>query len=151
MPISINPQMMRQIIMDHYEHPRNKRVPTSDEYEKVNMNSASCIDNIDVYALIKDGIVVDCCFEGVACTISTASTSMLTELVKGKTIEEARYIIDNYNKMIREEDFDDEVLDEAIVFINTSKQAARIKCATIGWNGLTSILDELDGEHHHEE
>lgn len=150
MHISINPQMMRQIIMDHYENPRNRRVPNDDRYIKINMDSVSCIDNIDVYALIEDGIVKDCCFDGVACTISTASTSMMTELVKGKTVKEAHYIIDNYNKMIHEQPFDEEVLDEAIVFINTSKQAARIKCATIGWNGLEEILNESEGDCHEE-
>ena len=148
MPISINPMMMRQIIMDHYEHPHNKRTPTSDKYLKINMNSESCIDNIDVFLLVEDGVVKDCCVDGIGCTISTASTSIMTDLVIGKTIEEAYNIIDNYRKMIHEDEFDDELLEEAIVFINTSKQASRIKCATIGWNGLTELLDESKGDKH---
>ncbi len=148
MPISISPQMMRQIIMDHYENPRNKKKPTENGYIKVNMDSVSCIDNIDVFARIVDGKILDCCFDGVACTISTASTSIMTELLIGKTINEAREIIDAYNKMIKEEPFNSELLDEAIVFINTSKQASRIKCATIGWNGMEKILDEIEGEKH---
>ena len=119
MPISINPMMMRQIIMDHYEHPHNKRTPDNDKYLKINMNSESCIDNIDVYLLVEDGIVKDCCFDGIGCTISTASTSIMTDLVIGKTIEEAYNIIDNYRKMIHEDEFDEELLEEAIVFINT--------------------------------
>ncbi|MCH5179623.1 MAG: SUF system NifU family Fe-S cluster assembly protein [Erysipelotrichales bacterium] len=148
MPISINPMMMRQIIMDHYEHPHNKRTPTNDKYLKINMNSESCIDNIDVFLLVENGIVKDCCFDGIGCTISTASTSIMTDLVIGKTIEEAYNIIDNYRKMIHEDEFDDELLEEAIVFINTSKQASRIKCATIGWNGLNELLDESKGDKH---
>ncbi|MCH5171278.1 MAG: SUF system NifU family Fe-S cluster assembly protein [Erysipelotrichales bacterium] len=148
MPISINPMMMRQIIMDHYEHPHNKRTPDNDKYLKINMNSESCIDNIDVYLLVEDGIVKDCCFDGIGCTISTASTSIMTDLVIGKTIEEAYNIIDNYRKMIHEDEFDEELLEEAIVFINTSKQASRIKCATIGWNGLNELLDESKGDKH---
>ena len=62
--------------------------------------------------------------------------------MKGKTVKEALYMIEQYNKMMHEEPFDDEVLDEAIVFVNTSKQAARIRCATIGWNAANSILKE---------
>lgn len=148
MPISISPMMMRQIIMDHYEHPHNKRTPTDDRYLKINMNSESCIDNIDVFLLVENGIVKDCCFDGIGCTISTASTSIMTDLVKGKTIEEAEKIIDNYKKMISEDKFDEELLDEAIVFMNTSKQASRIKCATIGWNGLNELLEESKGDKH---
>ena len=109
MPISISPMMMRQIIMDHYEHPHNKRTPTDDRYLKINMNSESCIDNIDVFLLVENGIVKDCCFDGIGCTISTASTSIMTDLVKGKTIEEAEKIIDNYKKMISEDKFDEEL------------------------------------------
>lgn len=150
MPISINPMMMRQIIMDHYEHPHNKRTPKSGDYLKINMNSESCIDNIDVFLLVENGIVKDCCFDGVGCTISTASTSIMTDLVNGKTIEEAYKIIENYRKMIAEDEFDDELLEEAIVFINTSKQASRIKCATIGWNGLNELLNESKGDNHGE-
>ncbi len=149
MPISLNPQMMRQIIMDHYEHPRNKRDPKDERYRKIRMDSVSCIDDIFVFMLYENGRVKDCCFDGVACTISTASTSIMTELVIGKTIEEAQYIIDQYLHMIHEEPYDATVLDEAIVFMNTAKQAARIKCATIGWNGLESLLEE-EKEHHHD-
>ena len=105
------------------------------------MDSASCIDDIYVYLKEENGIIVDVCFTGIACTIATASTSIMTELVIGKKKEEAYYIIEQYQNMISEKEFDDEVLDEAIVFINTSKQASRIKCATIGWNGLKYLLD----------
>lgn len=148
MPISINPQMMRQIIMDHYENPRNKRVPTDPRYKKIHMDSTSCIDDIYIYVLIEDGIVKDCCFDGIACTISTASTSIMTELMIGKTYKEAQYIIDQYQAMIHEKKYDESVLDEAIVFMNTAKQAARIKCATIGWDGLEQLIHESEVEKH---
>ena len=66
----------------------------------------------------------------------------MCDLIKDKTIKEARYMIEQYQHMMHEEPFDDEVLDEAIVFINTSKQAARIRCATIGWNAAEEILKD---------
>ena len=142
MPISINNEMMRAIIMDHSANPANKHTPTGVGYEKEHMHSDNCIDDLDIYLKVADGKVVDACFEGIACTISLSSTDIMCDLMKGKTIEEARYMIEQYNHMMHEEPFDDEVLDEAIVFVNTSKQAARIRCATIGWNAASSILKD---------
>jgi nitrogen fixation protein NifU and related proteins len=148
MPTLLNPQVMRQVIMDHYENPRNKRNPNDARYKTIHMDSVSCIDDIFVYLLVENGIVKDCCFDGVACTISTASTSIMTELVKGKTGAESQYIIDQYLLMIHEKPFDESVLDEAIVFMNTAKQASRIKCATIGWIGLEDLLTGENEEKH---
>ncbi len=150
MPISLNPQMMRQIIMDHYDNPSFKREPKNDKYLQMHMDSANCIDDIIVYVLVENDKVVDVCFTGVACTISTASTDIMCSLMMDKTLSEAKYIYEQYIKMIHEEEFDESVLDEAIVFINTSKQAARIKCATIGWDAFDQIMDECEGHHHHE-
>ena len=142
MPISLTNEMMRAIIMDHSSNPTNKHVPSKEGYEKEHMHSDNCIDDLDIYLKVADGKVVDACFEGIACTISLSSTDIMCDLMKGKTIEEARYMIEQYNHMMHEEPFDDEVLDEAIVFVNTSKQAARIRCATIGWNAASSILKD---------
>ena len=147
MPISLSPQMMRQIIMDRYDNPQFKKTPLNKKsFKTYHMASANCIDDINVYALVEEGKVKECYWDGVACTISTSSTDIMCSLVIGKSIKDAEYIIDQYNKMIHEEEFDDSVLDEAIVFVNTSKQAARIKCATIGWDALENILCE----HKHE-
>ena len=140
MPISMNNEMMRSIIMDHASHPDNKRLPKTDKYEFIHMHSDNCIDDLNIYLLMDNDIVVDACFEGVACTISLSSTDIMCNLLKGKNRKEALYIIEQYNHMMHEEPFDDEVLDEAVVFINTSKQAARIRCATIGWNAADKIL-----------
>ena len=141
MPISLTNDMMRQIIMDHYSNPNNKRTP-DESYEKVHMHSDNCIDDLNIFLKVENGNVIDACFDGVACTISTASTDIMCDLLKGKTINEAKYIINQYLNMIHEEPFDEDSLEEAIVFINTSKQAARIRCATIGWNGATNILKD---------
>ena len=81
-------------------------------------------------------------FDGQACTISTASTSILTELVKGKTLEEAKKIINNYFAMIDQREFDPDLLEEAIAFQTVGQQANRIKCATIGWKALDEMIDE---------
>ena len=138
--LTLTNDMMRSIIMDHYSNPSNKHQPTSDKFEKVHMHSDNCIDDLDIFLLVENNVVVDACFDGVACTISTASTDIMCDLIKGKSIKDALYAIEQYDHMIHEEPFDDEVLDEAVVFINTSKQAARIRCATIGWNAANLIL-----------
>ena len=133
-------EMMRSIIMDHYSNPIHKHEPKNDSYISIHMHSDNCIDDIDVFLDIKDDKVVDACFTGVGCTISTASTDIMCELLIEKNKEEAFYIIEQYNKMLHEEPYDQEVLEEANAFVNTSKQAARIRCATIGWNAAKNLL-----------
>ena len=142
MPISMTNEMMRQIIMDHYSNPQNKHQPPKEGYEKVHMHSDNCIDDLDIFLLVENGKIADACFDGVACTISTSSTDIMCDLLKDKDIEEAKKTIEAFQHMIREEEFDDSILAEAIVFINTSKQAARIRRATIGWNAADEILKD---------
>ena len=142
--LSLNdPMIKREIIMDHYENPRNKGLVDDPRYIKVNMNSESCIDDIDIQILVIDNIIKDFRFDGVGCTIATSSTSILSELVIGNSVEHAYEIIKNYNDMIKELSYDEELLQEAVVFKDVSKQANRIKCATIGYNGLLELLDSL--------
>jgi len=144
MPISINQEMMREIIMDHYTNPRNFREENDPSYKVIFMDSTSCVDKIYVQAKIENNIIVDVCWHGIGCAISKASTSIMSELIKGKKLDEANEIINNYLAMIHEEAYDSNLLDEAVVFMNTSKQAARIKCATIGWNGLSKLIEEYN-------
>ena len=139
-----DPMILREIIMDHYENPRNRGLVHDDSYKQINMNSSTCIDNLDIQVKVDDDKIEDIRYDGEACAICTASTSIMTELLIGKTKEEAQEIIDNYMNMIYEKDYDPDILEEAIAFKNTHKQANRIKCATLGWNGVISILKEGD-------
>jgi nitrogen fixation NifU-like protein len=142
MPISLDPQMMREIIMDHYSDPDNKKVPEDlSGYLKIRMDSDSCIDDITIYLKSENGKIVDASFDGIGCTISTASTDILCNLIKGKSVKDALYILKQYDNMIFEKPYDETVLDEAIVFKNTHKQAARIKCAMIGCRGLEDLME----------
>ncbi len=142
-----DPMLLRQIIMDHYQYPRNKRICDNPDCMTVHMATESCIDDIQVQAVINEGKIQDVCFEGVACTISTASTSILTELMKGKTIDEAQRLIRLYFDMIDLKPVDIEPLEEAAAFMNVGKQANRIRCATIGWTALNQIIDESEKNH----
>lgn len=137
-----DPMFTRQMIMDHYEYPRNHELLDSGNYIEKHMDSESCIDDIKVQMIVKDNLIEDVRFDGIACTISTASTSIMSELLKGKTLDEAQIIVSEYNKMITEENYDEDILESAIVFSNVSRQANRIKCATIGWEAAQMIIDE---------
>lgn len=145
MPFSLNNEMMREIIMDHYNNPRNKKEVNDPNYVTVYMDSTSCIDKIYIQMLVKDGVIEDCCWHGNGCAISTASTSIMTELLKGKKVEEAEKIMEAFQNMMYGKEYDPDLLDEAIVFMNTSKQPSRIKCATIGYRGVNKILNGDDG------
>ena len=131
----------RSIILDNYQNPNNKRV-SGTGYVKINTRNVSCIDNLDIYLKIENDIIKDISFEGEACVISISSTNILTNLLIGKTKEEGIYLIDNYLKMINEEEYDKEVLKELLVFDDTSRQPSRIKCATLSANGIKKFLEE---------
>ncbi|MDF9823714.1 nitrogen fixation NifU-like protein [Breznakia sp. PF5-3] len=139
-----DPMVLRQIIMDHDKYPRNRELVKDDNYLRKHMASDSCIDDIEVQALIKDDKIKDIRFDGVACTIATASTSIMSELLIGKTLVEAKEIIQNYRDMIDEKQYDEELLDEAVAFQNVGKQANRIHCATIGWDAIEYLMKESE-------
>ncbi len=139
-----DPQLLREIIMDHYENPRHRGLVDDDSYLQTNMNSDTCIDNLDIQVKFDGDKIEDIRYDGEACAICTSSTSIMSEMLSGKTKEEANEIIDNYMNMIYEKEYDEELLEEAIAFKNTYKQANRIKCATLGWNGLIKLMKESE-------
>jgi len=87
--------------------------------------------------------IEDITFDGEACVISISSTSIMTNLLKGKTIDEAINIIKNFDNMIEEKEYDEEVLEEAKVYDDVAKQPSRKKCATLSWHGLYEKLIEI--------
>lgn len=134
--------LQRNIILEHYQNPLHRGRTNDNSYQKINNNNVSCIDNIDVYVKVENDIIEDILFDGEACVISISSTSIMTDLLIGKTISEALNIIDNYKKMINEEEYDKEVLKEALVYSDVSKQPSRINCATLSILGIEKILKE---------
>ena len=136
-----DPTILRELIMDHYQYPRNHGLVDDSSYASCHMASDSCIGDITVQSKIVDGVIKDIRFDGVACTICTASTSMMSELLKGKTIDEAKKIMNNYFNMMEEKPYDEDMLEEAIAMCNVHKQANRIKCATIGWKAMKKMME----------
>ncbi len=139
---NLNPMMMREIIMDHYSSPSHKKAPNDPSYKEIHASSTNCIDDFTLYLKSENGRIADALWDGVACTISSASTDILCEQAIGKKYDEANYMIEQYLNMIEEKPYDDSVLDEAIVFMNTGKQAARIHCATMGWTAMKDLIKE---------
>ena len=94
--------LKREIILDNYQDPMNRGLVDDDSYIKVNTNSESCIDDLDVMMKIVDGKIEDIRFDGEACAISTSATSIMIRSLIGKSVGEAEKILSNYRNMINE-------------------------------------------------
>jgi len=134
--------MKRSIILDHYEDARNRMIPENKEdYVTINSNNQSCIDNINIYIKLDNDKISDIKFDGEACVIAISSTSILSELLIGKTLAEAKDIVDNYYNMIEEKNYNRELLGEANVFDDIYKQPSRKTCATLFARGINRVLE----------
>lgn len=133
--------LKKEIIIDNYNNPIGKGLINDNKYCTINMNSASCIDNLDFMVKIEDDIIKDIRYDGQSCVISTSASSIMTNVFIGKSINEAINIIENYNNMIEEKNYDSKVLEELIVFDKICMQANRKKCALLPINGLKKIID----------
>ena len=134
-------EVKREIIMEHYQNPLHRH-HSDESYVKVNTNNESCIDNIDIYLKVEDNIIKDISFEGEACAISISSTSIMIENLVGKTVDDAKEFIENFEKMINEKNYDAKVLNDAIVYDNIYKQNSRKSCAYLPYRGLLKALDK---------
>lgn len=138
--------LRREIILENYQNPVNRGLVDDDHYLKTNSNSESCIDNLDFMMKIENGIVEDIRFDGEACAISTSASSIMIQSLIGKTVEEVRMILLNYQKMIQEETFDREVLGELVVYDEISQQPNRKNCALLPIVAVEKMLGELGNE-----
>ncbi len=132
----------REIILDNYKYPRNHGLISDKLYNEYHAASDSCIDDIYVQIKIINDIIEDVRFDGHACTISTASTSIMTDLVKGKNINEALKLIDNYRMMLEGREYDQSLLFELEAFEELNKQANRINCGLIGVEAIRELIYE---------
>lgn len=133
-----------EIIMEHNTSGRNKHHIDSPNVVLKGVNP-SCGDEITLELRIKDGKIEDAAFTGIGCAISQASTSIMIDLVKGGTVEEAKAHLKTFMGMIRHEITDEkqlETLDEAVALKNISHMPARVKCAVLGWHTLEKALEK---------
>ena len=137
-------ELKREIIMEHYQKPINRKIINDESYIKVNTANESCIDNIDMYILIKDNIIKDICFDGEACAISISSTSIMIKNLIGKSVKEAKDYINNFINMVNEKNYDKDILNEAYVYEDIYKQSSRKTCATLPYRGILKVLEKYE-------
>lgn len=145
MVIQMDQDLKRSIILDHYQNPRNKELVKDDSYILKNMNNTSCIDEVNIQVKVNEqGIVEDVRFDGEACAMCTSSASIMVETLIGKTIDEVKNILKNYNNMIDEKEYDPEILEQAIVYNDVYKQPNRKKCVLLPWWGIEKAIEEIE-------
>jgi len=135
-------KLKRDIILEHYQNPVNKGLTESDGYIKINTRNSSCVDNIDVMVKVENGILIDIRFDGEACAISTSATSIMIETLIGKTIDEAEEIMNHYEKMLNEEEYDSDLLGQLNVYDTVSKQPSRKKCAFLPFESIKKVIEQ---------
>jgi nitrogen fixation NifU-like protein len=136
-------EIKRQIMLENYTNPVGKGLIDDDSYITIRANNESCIDDINLQIKVNSGIIEDIRFDGEACAISTSATSIMIKLLKGKKIEEAKNIINNYESMINEKEYNEEILEEANAYDEIYKQPNRIKCALLPWRAIKEIINKL--------
>ena len=133
-----------ELIAEHSRSVENKhhlQCPTITQKGR----NPSCGDEITLELQVEDGLIKDAAFTGVGCAISQASTSIMIDLIKGESVEQAMYLADLFLKMIKGEITDEdelEELDEAMALKNISNMPARVKCAVLSWRTLLETLKE---------
>ena len=134
--------LYRRVIMDHYKNPRN-RGSFDNEAVTINLNNPTCGDRITLQMQVEEGKVKAAKFQGEGCSISLSSASMLTDAVKGKSLEEALQMAEKFSGLMKGEsvEFDYEDI-EALSGVN--KFPARIKCATLAWNALRKGIEQAN-------
>lgn len=140
----MDPRLKREILIDNYQNPTNRGLIEDDSYIKVNTNNESCIDNLDIMYKIEDGRIIDIRFDGEACAISTSATSIMIESLIGKTKEEALNILENYENMLEEKEFDPNVLGDLNLYSDISKQPNRKKCALLPFESLKKAFEIVE-------
>ncbi|QPC47397.1 Fe-S cluster assembly sulfur transfer protein SufU [Mangrovibacillus cuniculi] len=135
-------QLYRQVIMDHYKNPRNKG-SLEDGTLTIDMNNPTCGDRIHLTMNVENGVVKDAKFDGDGCSISMASASMMTQIIKGKKIEVAMKMSAIFSDMMQGKDYDDSIdLGDLEALQGVAKFPARIKCATLPWKAMEKGVKE---------
>jgi len=137
--------LYQEVILDHYKNPQNKKLST--EYDaQVHHVNPSCGDEITLNVTLDGDSVKAITWDGVGCSISQASTSIMSEIVLGKTTEEVSGLISGFLEMIQSKGKNpgnEDLLQDAVVFSGVSKFPARVKCALLGWMALKDALTQL--------
>lgn len=138
--------LYQELIIDHNRRPRNRRRLETANYRAEGFNPL-CGDKVTIYLAIEDDMVQEATFEGSGCAISTASASLMTESLKGKTVAEARALFERFHTLITGEGIpekggaDGPRLGKLAAFSGVARFPARVKCATLAWHTVNAALE----------
>ena len=139
--------MYQQIILDHYKHPQHRGLPAEFDAEVHHVNP-TCGDEVTLRVRLADGAIADLGWDGEGCSISQASTSVMSELVAGKSVTEAMALEQKFLELMQSRgaaelsEADEDELEDAVAFEGVSKYPARVKCALLGWMAMKSAVAE---------
>ena len=139
-------EVYNELIMEHSMNSYNKKELKDADYSEMGHNP-NCGDEIKLQMKLDGNVIKDMAFTGHGCAISQASTSVMIDTLKGKTLDEAKEIIKTFIGMIKREITDEkelEKLEDAIAFKNVSNMPARVKCALLAWHTIEKILEKKD-------
>lgn len=139
--------LYQEVILDHYKHPEHKGLSALPDVQVHHVNP-SCGDELTVNLSLVDGAIV-LSWDGVGCSISMASASMMSGLLTGKTLAEAAVVLDAFVALMQSkgtQNGDEEILEDAVAFAGVSKYPARIKCALLGWMAFKDAAVQIQGK-----
>ncbi len=136
--------LYRDLILDHYRLPRNNVVLDSADADLTQFNPV-CGDEVRLTARISDGAVREVAFVGQGCSISQSSASMMTEAVRGRSVDEANNLAQAFRSMILGKDVDEALMGDLMALQGTSRYPTRVKCAVLAWDTLQKALGGTSG------
>jgi len=137
--------LYQQVILDHYRTPSNKGLSALKDIQ-VHHNNPSCGDEVTLNLTMKDGVVKEITWDGVGCSISMASASVMSELLLGKNYQEGMKILDAFVELMQSKgksSGDEQLLEDGVAFAGVSKFPARIKCALLGWMAFKDAATQI--------
>ena len=141
-------QLYKETVLDHAQHPRHHG-QLSSATDHLELRNPTCGDVIDVQMQVEQGQITDLAFDGVGCTISQASASMMATALIGKSVNHARELITDFSKLTMGEKITeaaDTELEDAAILGSVAQFPARIKCAALAWHALDELLAKQEVE-----
>jgi nitrogen fixation NifU-like protein len=139
--------LYQEVILDHYKNPHNKGLAPEKDIQVHHVNP-SCGDEITLNLTLRNGDVSSVTWDGVGCSISQASSSIMSELVTGKPVAQAMQTLENFSELMASkgtQSGDEEVLEDAVALAGVSKFPARVKCALLGWMAFKDAVVQVNG------
>ena len=140
--------LYQEVILDHYKNPQNKHLAADNDAQVHHVNP-SCGDEITLGVKLKGDVITSINWEGVGCSISQASTSIMSDLLMGKSLNEASVISDDFLQLMQSKgaiEGNEELLEDAVALAGVSKYPARIKCALLGWMAFKDASVQAHGK-----